>query len=411
MTQEKIIVVLGAGAAGFFAAINAKEKNPKAKCLLLEGSRRVLTKVKISGGGRCNVTHNLFDPKLLVQNYPRGFKELLSAFYSFQPKDMVSWLEKRGVKLKAEADGRMFPESNKSSTIIDCLSVEAAKLGVDLQLGQKIKSIQKKDELFHLELGDGTVLKVHKLILATGSSPSGYQLAESLGHKIVDPVPSLFTFNIKHPFLKDLPGQSFEKVDLELSFEKSLKLKKYKQQGPLLITHWGLSGPAVLKLSAFAARDLHESSYQAHLKVNFLWQEQTKEEALLVLENYKKENRDKGLGKNFPFSFSKRFWCELLSCLDIQQEKTWQELSKKNLSEIAFFLTEMSFQVDGKGVFKEEFVTAGGVDLKEIDFKTMESRLCSSLYFCGEILNIDGITGGFNFQNAWTTAWLAGNSV
>lgn len=408
--QEKTIVVVGGGAAGFFAAINAKINNPKSSCLIIEGSKRVLTKVKISGGGRCNVTHHCFDPKLLVEAYPRGRKELLGAFYTFQPRDVVSWFEDRGVFLKAERDGRMFPKTNKSSTIVDCLLDEAKKSGVQLELGKKISAIKKTESGFVLSFLSGVKLEADQLILATGSSPSGYEFCRSLGHKTIDPVPSLFTFKIEHEILSDLMGQSFESVDLELSFDKSSGLKKYRQKGPLLITHWGLSGPAVLKLSAFAARDLNKTGYQAQLKVNFIYPLKLSN-AVDFLVEYKNNHSGDLVSKSFPFSFSKRFWLKLLTVLDFKLDLTWQELSKNNIRQLTQVLTESVFSIKGKGVFKEEFVTAGGVSLSEVNFRTMESRVCPSLYFAGEILDIDGITGGFNFQNAWTTAWIASQSV
>lgn len=408
--KQTVIAIVGGGAAGFFAAINTKIKNRAARVILIEGTRRVLTKVKISGGGRCNVTHNCFDPKLLINAYPRGAKELHGAFYKFQPKDTVSWFEKRGISLKAEKDGRMFPVSNKSTAIINCLTEEIKKHGVELELGKKITKIKKNKPGFDISFLTGEPLKVNKLVLATGSSPSGYKFCEDLGHSIVEPVPSLFTFNIKNPLLEDLMGQSFESVNLELSFDKAFGLKKYKQEGPLLITHWGLSGPAVLKLSAFAARDLHRANYKAKLTANFV-HPMKKSEVPSFLADYKSKNSDRTATKNFPFSFSKRFWTKLLKVLNFKENITWQELSKKEILSLANSLTQYEFAVSGKGVFKEEFVTAGGVALNEVDFKTMESKLCPSLYFCGEILNIDGITGGFNFQNAWTTAWLVSHGI
>ena len=410
INHKETVIIVGGGAAGFFAAINTKQKSPKLRVILLEGTRRVLTKVKISGGGRCNLTHNCFDPAALASCYPRGSKELKAAFYSFQPKDTLDWFEKRGVKAKAEKDGRMFPVSNKSTQVIDCLLHEANKSGIELLLGKKIIAIQKDSDKFILSLFGDEILKADHLVLATGSSPSGYNFSKELGHEIISPVPSLFTFNIKDPLLEELMGQSFNSVHLELSFEKNLKLKKYKQTGPLLITHWGLSGPAVLKLSAFAARDLQSTNYQAKLKVNFL-PLMNKEEALDFLLSYKENHKKDLLKKKSPFELTKRFWARILEISELSENLTWYEVSKKNLQKMAQVLTENLLSVKGKGVFKEEFVTAGGIPLKEVDFKTMESRACSSLYFCGEILNVDGITGGFNFQNAWTTAWLVSESL
>ena len=410
MKENSVITIVGGGAAGFFSAINIKAKNPKARCILIEGTRRILTKVKISGGGRCNVTHNLFDPKSLIKSYPRGEKELLGAFYKFNPEDTIKWFKQRGIELHAEKDGRMFPTSNKSTTIIDCFTKEAAKLGVELKLGQKITEIKKEENGFTLSFLKEEKLHTNKLILATGSSPSGHEFASKLGHKIIDPVPSLFTFNIKHPLFSEMMGQSFEEVSLELSFQKNLKLGKYKQTGPLLITHWGLSGPAVLKLSAFGARDLFKTKYQANLKTNFL-SKINSEEALRRLENHKNENLKSLASKSHPFTLTKRFWNKILETQGIKETKTWQEVSKKDLQKVSLALTETLFKIEGKGVFKEEFVTAGGISLKEVNFSSMESKIYPNLYFCGEILNIDGITGGFNFQNAWTGAWLISESL
>ncbi len=341
------LVVIGGGAAGIFAAICAKTAHPQAQVVVLEKTGVLLSKVKVSGGGRCNVTHACFEPGLLVKNYPRGEKELLGPFHRFQPRDIVEWFQSRGVRLKTEPDGRMFPVTNSSSTIIECLLTEARKLGVEIRLQQRVEKIEKG---FKIYLKDKEPLQCQSLILATGSSPEGFQFAQSLGHAIVPPVPSLFTFNVPTSPLKDLSGVSVPAATVTLG--------PYSRTGPLLITHFGFSGPAILKLSAWGAKYLHEKNYKTEFIID--WGE---------IESLPKSLRNK-------LSTSKE-----------------------------------TYLMDGKTTHKEEFVTCGGIDLKEVHFKTMESKICPGLFFAGEILNIDGITGGFNFQNAWTTGYLAGSSV
>ena len=344
-----MITVIGGGAAGIFAALAAKKRAPHIPVVVLEKTAVLLSKVKISGGGRCNVTHACFDPKKLIENYPRGGQELLGPFHRFQPQDTIDWFEERGVKLKTEPDGRIFPTTDSSSTIINCLLNEAKKLGVEIRLRERI---DKPPE--------------GKLILATGSSLEGYKLAESFGHTIQPPVPSLFTFNVPTSPLKDLSGiATIAKVTLVGS--------SFTQTGPLLITHFGFSGPAILKLSAWGARFLHEKNYHAEIEINWLPGTKTLQE--------------------LPKNLLKKF----------KQQPEIQKLESR--------LHHDRYQVDGKTTHKEEFVTCGGVTLKEIDFRTMESKLHPGLYFAGEILNIDGITGGFNFQNAWTTGYIACTSA
>lgn len=405
--KKLICAYIGGGAAGYFAAINSAEKNPNARHILFEATMRPMTKIKISGGGRCNVTHHCFDIRDLVKNYPRGSRELLGAFTRFQPQDTIAWFQKRGVELKVESDGRMFPITDKSDTIISCLNSEVERLGIEVRKGSKIKSIEKVEDQFLLKFPNEETLLVDRVLLATGSFPTSYELASSLGHKIVPPVPSLFTFNCKHPLLDEMMGTSFKKVSLQLEIESK---KKWNQEGPLLITHWGLSGPAVLKLSAFAARELHAAEYKAKLRVNWLcWGE---ENIFNEISEIKNREGKKSLSSMALFDLSKRFWQHLCKyALPDKCESTWNDLSKKDLRTLASVLCNSEIQVEGKGVFKEEFVSAGGIDLKEVDFKRMESKVCPGLFFAGEILDIDGITGGFNFQNAWTTAWIVAQNM
>ncbi|NJL36914.1 MAG: NAD(P)/FAD-dependent oxidoreductase [Leptolyngbyaceae cyanobacterium SM1_4_3] len=401
------IVVVGGGAAGFFGAIAAAETYPHAQVTLLEASRKPLNKVRISGGGRCNVTHACFDPALLVQYYPRGGKALRGAFSRFQPHHTVEWFAKHGVKLKTEADGRMFPVTDDSATVVNCLMQAAHKSGVEIHPGTAVAAVTRSDTGFELELKSGKQLRSDRLLLTTGSNPQGYQLAKTLGHKIDSPVPSLFTFNIPDPHLQELAGVSVEPVQAKLLLPDC---KPLEQSGALLITHWGLSGPAVLKLSAWGARALCEHQYQATLQVNWLPQHPP-DQLRQVLLNAKTEQPRRAIASNSPLPLPQRLWRYLTTCADIGLEDRWADLSKKSLSQLLQELTQNRHLIQGKGVFKDEFVTCGGVSLKEVDFKTMESRCCQGLYFAGEILNIDGVTGGFNFQSAWTTAWIAGQAI
>ena len=391
-------IVVGGGAAGLFAAIAAKQKNPAASVLLLEKSAVLLSKVRISGGGRCNVTHSCFNPLPLSQNYPRGSKELIGPFHRFQPSDTVQWFESRGVPLKTEEDGRIFPVSDQSSSIIDCLLHEAKHLGVEIRLRQRVEKIEKKEAHFELTLPTGLLAARH-LLLATGSSPEGHLWAASLGHAIQKPVPSLFTFNIPSSPLAELSGIAVDPVEVRIDSTP------YSQKGPLLITHFGFSGPAVLKLSAFAARALHEAEYRFSVSINWL-PSHTEESLFSTLSSLKQTAPQKLLANENPFSLPKNLWKTLLS-----SEKKICDHSAKEFRRIAGKLHRDTYLVEGKTTHKEEFVTCGGVSLKEVDFKTMESKLCPGLFFAGEILDIDGVTGGFNFQNAWTTGYLAGTAA
>ncbi len=388
------LVVIGGGAAGIFAAIAAKQANSDAKVALLEKSAVLLAKVRVSGGGRCNVTHACFDPSQLIQNYPRGSNELRGPFHRFQPKDTIHWFEVRGVALKTESDGRIFPVSNSSETIIDCLLSEAKKLGVEIFLRQRIEKISKTESGF--EVGP---FSTRRLILATGSSLEGHKWAEQLGHSIQPPVPSLFTFNVPTSPLQSLSGISVDSVELKL------KGSSLSQKGPLLITHFGFSGPAALKLSAWGARFLYEHAYKVELMINWL-PELTEPKIFETLIQLKKSTPHKTLLSENVFRLPKNLWKTLLS-----DEKRLNDYSLKELQAFAHKLHSDIYQVEGKTTHKEEFVTCGGITLKEVNFKTMESKICSGLFFAGEILDIDGVTGGFNFQNAWTTGFIAGASA
>lgn len=413
------IAVIGGGAAGFFGAIQAASANPDAIVTLLEAGRQPLTKVRISGGGRCNVTHACFDPALLVQYYPRGGKALHGAFNRFQPRDTVAWFESRGVKLKTESDGRMFPITDNSETIVDCLYEAAKEVGVKIRIGMSVVGIKVQEQLpitndplpithrFEIELKAGGSLQCDRILLATGSNPIGYQIAQSLGHQIEPPVPSLFTFNIKDKRLEDLAGVSVDSARLRLPIAGKTALE---QTGALLVTHWGLSGPAVLKLSAWGARLLHDCNYQTTLVINWLPQS-NRENLHQQLLAVRSQLARRQIAANCPVLLPRRLWQQLVTYVGIDAEQKWAELSNKVLNQLIQELCEGKYQIQGKGVFKEEFVTCGGVRLNEVNFKTMESRIVPGLFFAGEILDIDGVTGGFNFQSAWTTAWLAARGM
>ncbi|MDJ0533676.1 MAG: NAD(P)/FAD-dependent oxidoreductase [Xenococcaceae cyanobacterium MO_207.B15] len=401
------IVVIGGGAAGFFGATACAKVNTNVRVNILEAGTKPLAKVRISGGGRCNVTHHCFDSTQLVQNYPRGGKALRGAFTRFQPRDTVEWYESRGVKLKTEADGRMFPVTDNSATIINCLTKEAEKLGVVLHTSTPVKSLEYNQRKFQIGLRNGGNLLADKVLIATGSNPLGYRWAKQLGHTIESPVPSLFTFNIQDPRLKDLAGVSVQNARLKLLGTGKNQLE---QTGALLITHWGISGPATLKLSAWGARFLYEHNYHNVLEINWLpqYNQETIKQKFLQI---KSATPKKKIITYSPLSLPKRLWQSLVNHVGIKSSKIWAELGKKELNKLVLEILQGQYQITGKGVFKEEFVTCGGVSLKEVNFKTMESKKCPRLYFAGEVLDIDGVTGGFNFQSAWTTGWLAGNAM
>jgi predicted Rossmann fold flavoprotein len=402
MSKSYDVIIAGGGAAGFFTAINIAEKNPKLKIAILERGKEVLSKVRVSGGGRCNVTHACFVPNDLVKFYPRGEKELKGPFNTFCSGDTIEWFEKRGVELKIEDDGRMFPVTDSSQTIIDCFMDAAKKAGIQILIGESIQSLYHADDHWKIETNKETFL-AEKLVMATGSNPKMWEMLAELGHTIVPPVPSLFTFNIKDPRIKDLMG---------VSAMATVKVKgsKLEASGPLLITHWGMSGPGILRLSAWGARELFAKNYQFAIQVNWL-NEMDAEECETVLKELKQEQAKKTVAKRSPFEFPNRLWESLVNAAGINNETRWADLSKNQLTNLVNQLVNAEFQVNGKSTFKEEFVTAGGIDLKEVNFKTMESKLHENLYFTGEILNIDAITGGFNFQNAWTGGFIAAEAI
>lgn len=400
--NNKDVIIIGGGAAGFFTAINIAQQNPHLKVVILERGKEGLAKVKVSGGGRCNVTHAEFIPSELVLNYPRGEKELLGPFHQFMTGDTINWFEKRGVVLKIEDDGRMFPESNTSQTIIDCFLNEANKYHVEILYSHSLKTMHQSDNLWHLETTHG-VFKTNRVVIATGSNPKIWKLLEDLGHTIVQPVPSLFTFNIKDERINDIPGVVSSNVEVHV-VDSNLY-----SEGPLLITHWGMSAPAILKLSAFGALELAKRDYKFHIEINFI--KKSFEDCLDLLKQKKQELAKKSIYKSAQFELPKRLWQKLVLASKIEMESRWGDLNKFQLESLAAQLTKAIFDVEGKSTFKEEFVTAGGVDLKEVNFKTFESKLFKNLYFAGEVLNIDAVTGGFNFQNAWTSGYIVAKSI
>lgn len=401
--DQRDVIIIGGGAAGFFAAINIAESNPELNVTILEKSGKVLQKVKVSGGGRCNVTHACFDPKELVSFYPRGQKELLGPFHSFMTGDTMEWFEKRGIELKVEEDMRIFPVSNSSQTIIDCFLNDAKKAGVKVLLNQNVDHIKILENSFQITTKKNQ-FSAKKLLITTGGNSKMWELIKGLGHTIVNPVPSLFTFNIKDPLLENIPGISVPDARI------SINGLKYEAEGPVLITHWGLSGPAVLKLSSLAALELANTGYDFKIVLN--WINSTKEATQAGLQIYKTENPKKKISLRSPYSeIPRRLWENMLIKACINPDHNWSDLSKKKLESLSAMLTGSSFSVKGKTTFKEEFVTAGGVDLKEINFKRFESRFHPNLYFAGEVLNIDGLTGGFNFQNAWTGGFMAAKAI
>ncbi|MEM9483374.1 MAG: NAD(P)/FAD-dependent oxidoreductase [Cyanobacteria bacterium P01_F01_bin.116] len=399
------VAVIGGGAAGFFGAIAAS--TPHTAVTLYEAGPECLAKVRISGGGRCNVTHHCFDPAQLVQNYPRGGRALRGAFSRFQPQDTIAWYQQRGVTLKTEADGRMFPVTDDSSTIVDCLIKAAQKAGVTIKTGSPVRQVVKTDAGFRVQLKEGRV-RCDRVLLATGSSPQGHRIAKSLGHTIESPVPSLFTFTIKDAALRQLSGLSMTPVEVKLKLPG--QKKPLVQTGPVLITHWGLSGPAVLKLSAWGARGLHEQSYRGAILINW-FPKFNQDEVRTLLQTARNDGGKRAISNFNPTAAPKRLWAYFVKRAHIDPHSQWTTLSNKAINKLTQELCQGEYSLQGKGVFKDEFVTCGGVRLKEINFKTMESRLCSGLFFAGEILDIDGITGGFNFQSAWTTGWLAGQAI
>ncbi len=397
------IVIIGGGAAGFFTAITAKELNPELDVVILEKSKEVLQKVKISGGGRCNVTHACFVPKDLCEFYPRGKKELLGPFHQFMTGDTMEWFETRGVPLKIEKDNRIFPESNSSQSIIDCFQGQVASLGVKVLKNKGVNSVEKVEGKWKVFTSE-EIFKADKLVITAGSSKRIWDLVQTLNHTVIQPVPSLFTFNIKDKRLTDLLGVSVPNATVKIVDTK------LESHGPLLITHWGMSGPAILKLSAFGARKLAEMNYEYKVEVN--WLSKPFGQVVQELHKIKKANTKKQIALRSPFEpISKRLWERLVTTVGIEATSKWADLSNKNLEEIAAQLSKAVFKASGKSTFKDEFVTAGGIKLKEINFKRFESKLHKDLFFAGEVLNIDAVTGGFNFQNAWTGGYIVGKTL
>jgi predicted Rossmann fold flavoprotein len=405
--MAECLVVVGGGAAGFFAAIAAAEANPSARVLLLEKSAQYLGKVRISGGGRCNVTHSCFDPRELVEFYPRGGQELLGPFTRFACGDTMEWFEDRGVELKVESDGRVFPVSDNSETIIQCLESMADAAGVSRETQSGLKNLVRLDSgMWRVELESGASIDADRVLLAPGSSKKIWDVLSGLGHRIVPPVPSLFTFNIRDPRLAELSGVSVSNVRV------TVPVGGLETEGPLLITHWGLSGPAVLKMSAFGARWMADQDHRFTMYVNWLPQFEA-EDLIEELNSLRKDvsHQRKRVLSNAMFGIPLRLWRSLGAFARIPESANWSDLSKPQLRKWAEVLTESAFTVVGKSTNKDEFVTAGGISLSEVSFSTMESRVVSGLYFAGEVLDIDALTGGFNFQAAWTTGWIAGHAM
>ncbi len=430
MAEKTRVIVAGGGAAGFFATITAAETLGAAgEVTIYEATAHPLAKVRVSGGGRCNVTHACFEPRELVKRYPRGGRELLGAFHRWQPRDMVAWLAERGVETKTEADGRMFPVTDASATIVDCLQRDAAAAGVRVvttcgvrraeALGRKGRAVVGPSDEgaapdgraqapagFWLTLTDGTEVRCERLILATGGnrSSAGYMIAQALGHTIEPLVPSLFTFHLDDARLIGLSGVSLDNAVV------AVPGTKLRAEGPLLVTHWGLSGPAILKLSAWGARELAARNYEFPLKVNFA-PPHHRDSLLRELTGVRAANPRKQIATWSPLAMPQRLWERLVTHAGLAATTPWTGVGNAALGTLALQLTAAELKVVGKSVFKEEFVTCGGVRLSEVDFRTMESRVCPGLHFAGEILDIDGVTGGFNFQAAWTTGWLAGRAA
>ena len=393
--QKKKIIIIGGGAAGFFCAANLDET--KYSVSILEQNSDVLQKVKISGGGRCNVSHACFDPKELVGFYPRGNKELLSVFHKFQPGDTMDWFEKRKVALKIESDNRIFPESNSSQTIMDTLIHEIRNKKFEIKTHSVVLDIKHHNQEYLVITNSGEY-PADYVIYTTGSSPKSLKILQNLGHKIVEPVPSLFTFNIINETLKDLMGTSFPNAEV------SIPELKMEESGPMLITHWGLSGPAILKISAWKARELAALKYRFQILVNFLGMD--KDDAEESFRNFRHQNPKKTIGASKIYNITTRFWHRILWISKVDLDKNISNLNGKEIQNILQNLCENRMTVTGKSTYKDEFVTAGGVELKEIDFKNMSSKLLSNFYIAGEVLNIDAVTGGFNFQACWSEAWL-----
>ena len=399
------IAVIGGGAAGFFAAISCRNHFPNSQVTILEKSSKVLSKVKISGGGRCNVTNACFDNKKLSQHYPRGENQLRKAFEQFNTADTMQWFEEKGVKLKVYPDNCVFPLSNDSQSIIDCFLSEIKRLEIRVEFNQRIQRIVQSNSKFSVET-DAHKLEFDRVIVTIGGQPklSGFQWMEDFGHSIIEPVPSLFTFNMPKNPICSLMGNVVENATVKVEGTKLLA------QGPLLVTHWGMSGPSILKLSAWGARILHEKNYEFAILVN--WLNDRKEDDLRIqIQRIMLEHGGKMVANLNPFIITNRLWVFLLQKSEISSEIRWKDFGKRNMNRLVNTLLYDRYEVSGKTTFKEEFVTSGGISLNEIDFKTMESKIVKGLFFSGEVMDIDGITGGFNFQAAWTTGYIAGKNV
>jgi len=415
MNQLYDVIIIGAGACGLFTAINIAEKCPNRRILILEKGKEALSKVRISGGGRCNLTNGETDIREFVKNYPRGSRELLGAFSRFSAQDTIKWFTSHGVALKKEADGRVFPFSNSSQTIIDCFLSLAKKYNIEILYKQNVHAFSFEKEQWKVQATE--VFHSRNLVVATGSNPKVWQLLSQLGHAIVPPVPSLFTFATEDSFIEGLAGVSKEvNAKLLATDHSSLKIPLLEKQGlvgALLVTHWGFSGPVILRLSAFAARILAQLDYKFSLQINWLAEEEilSSEEALSILQEEKQKHPRKELQNHCPFNLPKKLWNKLLERSGALPHLLWTELNKVQLHALADTLTHSIFPIGGKATFKEEFVTAGGVSLKEIDFKNFRSKLFPTLYIGGEALDIDAITGGYNFQNAWSSGYIISTMI
>ena len=399
------IAIIGGGAAGCFAAANIPFDS-RQEVVLFEKTGKLLQKVKVSGGGRCNVTHACFDIPELIKRYPRGKQLLRKSLYQFGPTDTINWFKERGILLKTESDGRMFPVTDDSQTIIHCLQEAMHRQKVKIALNKSVTNIRKNQDFWELDFADGSTYTAHRVLIAPGglSKPEQFNWIESLGHTIQPPVPSLFTFNMpQHPITR-LMGISVPLVTVKIAGTK------WQESGPLLITHWGLSGPAVLKLSAWAARDLYHKNYQFEVLINWL-HDTTEDEFRIQLSSVRKEYGKRTIHNHCPFELPRRLWEFFLEELKIPDTLKWAELPANLQNKLMEILIRQRLAVKGKTTFKEEFVTCGGVNLQEIDPQTMQSRIAPGIYFAGEIMDVDGITGGYNFQHAWSSAWIAAKQI
>jgi len=398
------LIIIGGGASGFMGAITAMNSGI-GSVVILEGTSKVLEKVRISGGGRCNLTNSCCEISNLVKNYPRGEKQLIGLFNRFSTTEAFDWFQRKGLSLKIEKDGRVFPYSDSSEDVIKCLSSVARKSGVKVFTNSHVKQISRIKGGFNLSVKGNNSFKTKNILICTGGHPSGRRLAKSLGHSIIQPVPSLFSFSTAENSLRSCSG-----ITLDVQIKLIVNKKKYTEAGPVLITHKGFSGPVILRLSAFSARTLHASKYNGELRINWLCMKEN--EARIKLDLYKLENGKKLVFNSKPFdNLPRSLWKALLSSLNIDFKLKWADISKYEKESLLKCLIMQSYIINSRGPFGEEFVTAGGVSLKEINFKTMESNICKGIFFAGEVLDIDGVTGGFNFQHCWTSGWIAGKSI